>query len=92
MNAEVGSLSLEEARSALGRGTKDPYVFNVLAWYEAQAGNYEAAHNSLNQASILAPHDVLTMTSRAALYREQGRLRDAVHRTMPALGSNEVLL
>lgn len=78
MNAEVGSLSLEEARSALGRGTKDPYVFNVLAWHEAQAGNYEAAHNNLDHASILAPHDVLTMTSRAALYREQGRLRDAV--------------
>lgn len=56
----------------------DALALNMAAWTHAQAGNYDAALPLLQQVLASLPNDPMTLTSLGGVYREMGRLRDAV--------------
>ena len=72
----AGATSDAEARIA--RGESDPHLFNLVAWNRADHGDLIGATALLDQVLARDPGEPESLTSKAALLRRQGRLRDAV--------------
>jgi tetratricopeptide (TPR) repeat protein len=56
----------------------DPFALTISAWRQAKAGNHDDALVLLRQALTRAPGDPVALTTLGSVYREMGRLRDAV--------------
>ena len=67
-----------EAEARIARGERDPHLFNLVAWNRADQGDPVGASALLDEVLARDPGEPETLTSKAALLRRQGRLRDAV--------------
>jgi tetratricopeptide (TPR) repeat protein len=80
--------AVANAQAAIAAGSRDPYDYNVLAWYSAQQGDVAEAFARFKKALELAPDDPFTLINMASLFRQQGQLRDAVLHCDAAIRSN----
>lgn len=67
-----------DAEARIAQGERDPHLFNLVAWNMADHGDLVGARALLDKVLALDPGEPESLTSKAALLRRQGRLRDAV--------------
>ena len=69
---------VEQAAANIAGGSRDPFDYVLVGWERAQSGDQAAAFSLLEKAIRIAPGDPVALTTIAAVYREDGQLRNAV--------------
>jgi tetratricopeptide (TPR) repeat protein len=72
------TLAVSQAESAAARGSSDPRDYLILGWHCAQRGDFDGALARLSHGLGLSPRHPEILLTMGAVFRQQGRLRDAV--------------
>ena len=79
------SRAADLAEQALGEGSREPMLLNLVAWKLEEAGAFDASRQLLDEALALSPGDPSIIGAIGAVLRKQGKLGEALRKLDEAI-------